>query len=372
MNKIQALYLHVPFCQSICTYCDFKRIIFNDNKVQLWLKQIQNEITMSDINTDLKTIYIGGGTPSCLTLSQLDYLLTILEPYSHNVEENTIESNNEDLLLCLNKHGVNRISLGVQSFDNKLLKLMGRKHHYEDVLRAIKLINTSGISNISIDLIYGFKEQSTNEWQHTFDILATIPEIKHISVYSLTIEPESFLGKKHYQGCDNDAEAMMFEIAIKRLTALGFHHYEVANFAKPGYESKHNQVYWHYEDFYGIGVGASSKINHCRYDNDGTVEEYLNNGVSKTTITLTKKDEIFEFLMMGLRLYQGISRQEFKNRFKFDLMAVFNDIIEKEVHLGMMSIDIDYLRVTAKGMFFFNDILVEIMEVQDERANRVI
>lgn len=364
-NQAEYLYLHVPFCKHICSYCDFNRGLYNPRLADLWTNKIIEELKQQVINQNLKTIYIGGGTPTSLSLEQLDKLLTTLDDYTNKIEEYTIESNldlTNEKINCLVEHGINRISLGVQSYNDDLLKVMLRKHTSKDIDKTINQLVDQGITNISIDLIYGFKEQSLDMWMDALKQACDNPYIKHISIYSLTIEENSILGKNNYEMVDNELEAKMYEEAIKYLTTHGFYQYEIANFAKPNYESKHNQAYWHYEDFYGIGVGASSKLNHTRIDTSGSVNDYLNNDYHKDIYSLTNNDEIEEFIMMNLRLRKGLNLNRFNELFNINFNEKFKEVNNELLNKKAIEIKNGYLKVTYPAMFYLHDIIIKYME----------
>lgn len=367
---VEALYLHVPFCKSICYYCDFNRSLYDEKVVDRWLNQIQRELKQKQMNTSLKTIYIGGGTPTSLNFKQLSILLESLRPYTDNLEEYTIESNlesiDEDKLKLLQSYGVNRISLGVQSYNDSLLEIMNRKHHKSDIDKIIDKISIF-IPNISIDLIYGFKEQSMTMWINTLKQAIHNDKIKHISIYSLTIEEHSIFSKKGIESVDNEIEAKMYKDAIAMLEQAGFKQYEVANFARMGFQSKHNQYYWRYEDFYGIGVGASGKENHKRYDNDFTMTAYLDGDRHPTIETLSKKDEMFEFIMMNLRLRKGLDIKRYDALFSVSFVAMFKELLASLEASNEAKIQDDYLVIGEAANMYLHDILIQFMEVIDER-----
>ena len=351
-----ALYLHVPFCNNICHYCDFAKSIFRQEKADEWLNNIEKQIKIQVLNDDLKTIYIGGGTPTSLKLHQLDKLLNYLRPLSNNVIEYTIESNieniNLELITLLKKYHVNRISLGVQSLDDNLLKLMNRKHTKEDVFKAIKLLDDNGINNISVDMIYGFKELSLDNFKNNLQLLVNNQAIKHISLYSLTIEENTYFHKVNYETINDIQEANFYNAAIKELTHAGFHQYEVANFARDNYESLHNKYYWEYKNFYGIGYGASGKLDNIRFTN-------TKNGIEK--LILSRDDMIFEHIMMNLRLVKGLDIEDFNKKYNIDLLMEYKLIINDYLIRDMLILDNGYLKTTNYGLINLNDILVSFL-----------
>lgn len=365
------LYLHVPFCRKICSYCDFNRVIYQDNLIDKWLLKIHDDLNGQVKNKKLKTIYLGGGTPTALTYDQLESLLQFLKPYTKELEEYTIESNLESLdekkLELLKKYGINRVSLGIQSYDNSLLKIMNREHQEKDINSVIEKIVSAGIENISIDLIYGFKEQSIEIWEETLMKAVSNPYIKHISIYSLTVEENSVLGKKDYEMVSNELEAQMYELGINILTSHGFKQYEIANFARAGFESKHNQAYWRYDDFYGVGVGASGKLNHYRFDQKDSLTNYLSNKSNSDIYKLSLKDEIEEYVMMNLRLNKGLDLKHFEELFNYNFLDYFKKTIEKLEKNQAIKINGNYLQVNDKARFYLHDVIIEFLGELDEK-----
>lgn len=360
----KALYLHVPFCKSICYYCDFKRTLYNEELANSWLARIEEDLKVKDIEL-LSTIYIGGGTPTSLTYSQLEKLLKLVQPYINEVEEFTIESNIESLdnhkIRLLKQYGVNRISLGIQSLNDYLLKEMNRKHNEKQIYEKIEEIYHEGITNISVDMIYGFDVQTLKMWEDDLYKLVENKYISHISLYSLTIEENSVFGKMNRETCDPTLEAEMYDRAIEILEEHGFKQYEVANFAKNGRESKHNKMYWEYNDFYGIGLGASGKEENVRYDHSGTLKAYIENRHIINREELDKEDLIFENIMMSLRLRKGLDMRVFENRYKVSILDLYKKEIAEEIKNNNLIIEDGYLITTKKGMFCLHDILVKFL-----------
>lgn len=358
----KALYIHIPFCEKICAYCDFFRGLYQEPLASKYIETLVLDI--EKINDDLKTIYIGGGTPSCLNESLLTLLLKTIHNKQFQLEEFTIEANVESLtknkLLIMKKYGINRISIGVQSFDQNLLTICHRQHNEQMIKDTIKLIHECGIHNISIDLIYGLPSQSMELWKQDLQKALAL-DIKHLSLYALTIEPNSYFGRNHVSKCDEDLDADMYEYACKYLDKHGFKQYEIANFALVGYESKHNQMYWNYEDFIGLGLGASGKENHCRYDNQTNFKKYFNHEDMKTLIPLSKEDEMFEMVMMSLRMKKGLNRLLFKQKFHVDVDDIYHEIIHKHILKGNLIINEKYLYCSDQGFIILNDILSDFL-----------
>lgn len=364
LNTIKALYLHVPFCKTICAYCDFCHVIYQDNIVDKWLHNIALELAELDLN-DLSTIYIGGGTPTSLSNDQLNQLLSLLSPYANNIDEYTVEVNpetmNDDKYYILQKYGVNRISMGLQSTNDRLLKMMNRKHSFNDVKHVINKFKEVGIDNISLDLMYSLPTQTIAEFKESIELACSL-DIKHISLYSLTIEENTIFKRLGYESLDDDTEADMYEMACALLPSLGFKQYEISNFGKLGYESKHNQAYWNYDNFYGVGCGASGKENNIRYDNVDNVYQYVKDYHQRSIIELSEEDMMFENIMMSLRMVKGLDIDVFNRRYNTDFLKRYEGVIAKMVDAGLVIVDEGYLRCSDYGLRIANTVIEEFMD----------
>lgn len=363
---IRAMYVHVPFCDSICAYCDFGRCKMQSSLAKRWLLAIERELKNRKLTDKLETMYIGGGTPSALSVSQLEKLLSLLDKYTSEVKEYTMEANPENLsaekLAVMKKHGVNRVSLGVQSFNDELVKRIERHHDKKRIDQVLDQIHESGIHNISIDLMYGLPGQTLEMLANDLKTAASDSRISHISIYSLTIEEHSKFGRQGIEPCDNELEGRMYELICETLPKKGYKHYEISNFAKSGYESKHNQMYWQYADYVGLGCGASGKENHIRYDRPFQLMDYLNDQEKCELIELSKKDEMFEMIMMGLRMKKGIDLTHFENLFGCSLMDVYPFAVNENIKRGWLKLAEGRLFPSEQGMTFLNDVLLAFMD----------
>ena len=360
----EAVYVQVPFCRSICGYCDFKRQLYQEDLADKWLNQIS--LDLSKVTGPAKSLYLGGGTPSALTKTQLEIFLKALDHLVPlNNGEYTTEGNPENLTIdkikLFKQHGVNRVSLGVQSFNDQILKTLERVHHPDKVLKVISDLREEKIENISIDLMYSLPGQTLETWQADLKQAVSL-KVQHISLYSLTIEENSRFGKEKKKPLDNDTEYAMYKYAIDYLTSCGYHQYEISNFSLSGYESKHNLAYWHYEDFVGVGIGAAGKKGHTRYTHVGSLEAYLNGKVNDEIVDLSDKDVHFEALMMGLRLNEGIKRKNMLNRFGFDPVTEYPEAVKKNQAKGYLVYDAQNLKVTNAGRYLLNDVLEDFLE----------
>ena len=360
---IQSAYIHIPFCEKICAYCDFFRCGYNPILVHKWLKMILQEIADHKLHS-LKTLYIGGGTPSVLTNIHLETLLQSLSSSITQDCEFTMEANvshlTKEKLQLMKQYGINRISLGVQCFNDEILQRIGRTHTLNDVIDCINRIHEIGIHNISIDLIYGLPNQSFDIWKKDLALAIQLP-ISHISLYALTIETNSRFAREHVSTIDASLDADMYEYACKYLSEHGFEQYEISSFARNQQYSQHNLAYWNYDDFYGIGCGASGKMHHMRYDNTKNFMTYLQKGASPEYIPLSKSDEQFEMIMMSLRKKKGLKRSLYQKRFDHDVYEDYQMMIDEHIKKGNIILDDDYMYASEKGFPILNDILVDFL-----------
>lgn len=361
MMKNKALYIHVPFCEHICYYCDFCHLIYNRKFARQWLDALKVE-KEKRLDFEPYTIYIGGGTPVSLDEELLEELLILFYPYSGN-KEYTVEVNPESLTLnkakLLKKYGVNRISIGLESSNEEELKSLGRKHNYKDVKEACMMLKEVGIDNINLDILYSFPNQTMDSFKQTIEDAYKLNP-NHLSLYSLTIEDNTVFGQKKVQTFDDEKEAIFYEYAVKSFKEHGYHQYEVANFAKKGEESKHNQVYWHYEDFLGLSMGASSKLANIRSDNTRSLKKYLAQEYISEEIILDKEDMMFEMVMMNLRLEEGLLKERFYKAFDVDILDVYKEAIDAGIKKDWLKIDDKYLR--CKNREILNSVLLLFMK----------
>ena len=330
-EEVNHLYIHVPFCKTICSYCDFCHILYKEESVDRWLDRLEKDFDTLD-SQSFKTIYIGGGTPSCLNTKQLKRLLELVKSFSSDVLEYTIEINpetiNEEKINLLKEYGINRVSIGLQSSNDRLLKLMNRHHNFNDVKNCIENLRMAGIDNISLDIIYSLPTQTMEDLKETLNDVLDL-DVPHISLYSLTIEKNTIFDKLGYASLDEEIEADMYEYIEKTLKDNNYIHYEIANFAKAGYESKHNLGYWNYDDYLGLSCGAVGKYDHKRYTNSSNVKDYID-GKDVTEIEeLELKEEAFENIMMSLRTIYGLDLKLFKERYGIDFVSEYKEALAK-------------------------------------------
>lgn len=355
----KSCYVHVPFCASICAYCDFARVIYDEDLKKKWLSQLLLEIDNYAIS-ELNTLYLGGGTPSILSVAELKQIASHL-PKINN--EFTIECNpehiNEQTLKAYSDLGINRISLGVQSFQDDLLKICQRNHYVADVYKAIECIQHSPISNYSIDLIFGLPNQTLSDVQFDIEMVKKY-KIPHVSIYSLQIEENSIFGKTGITNIDEDLEADMYEYIVSELKKAGYEHYEVSSFCLDSKYSLHNLSYWQDRDFYGIGCGASGRLDGVRYDNTKNLKQYIESG---PCVTVLKRDDSgFEAIMMALRTSFGLDISAWSKTYQIDFKRKYHSVLER--YCDYLVMDGSCLYVNDSGMEILNTILVDFMMVE--------
>lgn len=356
-------YVHIPFCTQICYYCDFSKVFIKNQPVDAYLQALIREFESYKIE-QLRTLYIGGGTPTAISAEQLDYLLSHLTKNLDlsQLEEFTIEANPGDLtpdkIAVLEKSAVNRISLGVQTFNDKQLKRIGRSHNEAQIYESIDSLKGAGFDNISIDLIYALPGQTMADVKENV-AKAIALDIPHLSLYSLILEHHTVFMNKMRRGKLNlpteDLEADMFDYILAKLESHGFEHYEISNFTKPGRESRHNLMYWDNAEYYGVGAGASGYVDGVRYRNRGPIQHYLK-GVAQGNPrleeeVLTKQEMMEEEFFLGLRKKEGVSISRFEEKFAENFSNRYGDIVEKLTRDGLVQVTDGRLRMTKKGLF---------------------
>lgn len=363
LKKTTSAYVHIPFCTQICYYCDFSKVFIKNQPVDAYLQALIREFERYDIK-QLRTLYIGGGTPTVITAQQLDYLLTNLTKNLDLsvLEEFTIEANpgdlTEDKIEVLKQSAVNRVSLGVQTFNDKQLKQIGRSHNEAQIYDTIASLKEAGFDNISIDLIYALPGQTMSDVKENV-AKALALDIPHLSLYSLILEHHTVFMNKMRRGKLNlpqeDLEAEMFDYIITELEKNGFEHYEISNFTKPGFESRHNLMYWDNAEYYGVGAGASGYIAGVRYRNQGPIQHYLK-AVSEGNArlseeVLTKEEMMEEELFLGLRKKSGVSIAKFEERFGISFEERYGQVVAELRQQGLLVPDDEMIRMTKKGLF---------------------
>lgn len=357
-----SIYIHIPFCNSICTYCDFCKIFYNKKYINDYLNNLEQEIKVRYKSEIVNTIFIGGGTPSSLDDEELIRLMNIIEIFKLNdnyefTVECNIESITENKLKIMKKYGVNRISIGVESFDNSIIKLLGRNHTKKDVYNKMGIVKRY-FSNINIDLIYAAYDD-INILKSDIDCFLKL-DIPHISTYSLIIEDNTMLKINGMKNIDEDIDYEMYKYIEDTLEKNDYIHYEISNYAKNGYQSKHNLVYWNNEEYYGFGLSSTSYINNERITNTKNLRKYLNGEYLDTSVYEDKDIRMENEIMLGLRKLDGIDLDRFKEKFNVSLEDIYN--IDNLISEGYLVKEDNYIKINKKYMYISNEIIVRILE----------
>lgn len=373
------LYIHVPFCVRKCNYCDFLSMPFSEELAQNYRLALFSEMELLSKKYNhpaLQTIYLGGGTPTCLKGEALAEIITHVRacfPIQGPAAEITCEVNpatvDESDLLAMREGGINRLSIGVQAFQDRLLRDLGRIHDVNAVLQTVRQARIAGFSNINLDLIFAIPGQSADDWRDSLDAaLALEPE--HLSLYNLKIEEGTPFYRDYEEGrlipVDEEVDLWMYEEAIRRLKLAGLAQYEISNFARPRRMSKHNLRYWHYQPYLAAGPGAHGFDGVQRYANTGDLREYLvkirqGELPCSEVFDLSVQDQMEEFMMMGLRLMEGVSLDEFARRFGTPLLQIYEPQVDKLIRLGLVELQAGRLRLTEAGIPLGNQAFLEFL-----------
>lgn len=381
-TKNVGLYIHIPFCKQKCQYCDFNSYAGKENLIETYMKWVEfelkgvgegNRVDYENNLDDLivvKSIYIGGGTPSFIDSKYIERIMKIVKE-CYIIDSNaeiTIEVNpgtvsKKKLETYLNS-GINRISIGLQSTHNEILSKLGRVHSYEEFLYTYNLARNVGFKNINVDLMLGLPNQSLNDLQESINEVINL-EPEHISVYSLIIENGTpfyeKLEKQEIALPSDGLERKMYWETKRKLEKAGYTHYEISNFAKPGFESKHNLSCWNQEEYIGIGASAHSYTNNVRYSNIDSIEDYIRNYENDNETDnfvfhekQNKESKMKEFMMLGLRKINGICIRDFKNKFGENPIYLYKKELEKLVNEELIEIDGDVIKLTNRGIDLAN------------------
>ncbi len=377
----KALYIHIPFCTNKCYYCDFNSYVVNGQPVIDYLKALDQEMKMTveeNPPEELKTIFVGGGTPTVLSPTELEFFFSSIHRYFPNWAsdiEFTMEANpgtvDEDKLQVMKNGGVNRLSMGVQAFQDPILQYIGRIHTEKEVYESIEKARKQGFDNLSIDLILGLPNQTIAMMEESLNKAFQL-QLPHFSVYSLKVE-ESTLFYEWYQKDalplpKEEDELKMFLLTMEKMKEKGYQQYEISNFAKPGFESRHNITYWKNEDYYGLGAGAHGYLQNRRYYNKKGIAPYINaikeNHLpihEQRTISIQEKKE--DMLMLGLRMMKGVAFSDYKNQFGEEMEQQFGQQIKKLIEQGLLEKDKKGIRLSSKGIIYGNEVFAEFISV---------
>lgn len=360
---MESVYIHIPFCRSICSYCDFCKMLYNGSFVTQYLNALLKEIKDRYDGEEIKTLYIGGGTPSSLSIKDLKYLFEIVRQFNlTKLEEFTFECNlndlNEELLQFLFDNGVNRLSIGIESFNEDKLKFMERFHSYQEACNIFKIIRNIGFTNVNVDLIYGIPGETLKDLKKDLELILKLnPD--HISTYSLIVEDNTKIGIQGVVPISEELDASMYEEICDLLDVKKYEHYEVSNFALKGKKSKHNLKYWNNEEYYGFGLGASGYTNGVRYENTRSLTEYVKGNVRKKEEILSVEDKMYNELMLGFRKMEGINLKEFFIKYGVNMQEVFDlhEVLKNEE----LIVDGEYIYVNPEYIYVMNEILIKIL-----------
>jgi len=382
-----SIYLHIPFCSTKCTYCAFNTYINLDALIPAFIDALIKEIAwvgQGNIYNTVHTIYFGGGTPSLLTPGQFAQVLDAIYTY-FNVDvdaEVSTEANPNDLSLSylrgLKQAGINRLSIGMQTANSPELVLFDRRHDTVDVINSVKVARQAGFDNLSLDLIYGFPQQTMQSWERSLQVVADL-QPEHLSLYALGLEAGTPLDNWVNQGKldlpEDDLTADMYDYATHYLHQHGYEQYEISNWAKPGRACAHNLQYWRNQPYLGLGPGAHGYANQIRYSTILSPQQYIqrmqevstglafpHTPATRNATVVDYESEIAETLMMHLRLLQeGLPRQSFEQRFDVDVMTLYGDKLRRFEQNGLLQIDMDAIRITQQGRLISNVIFRELI-----------
>ena len=372
-----SVYIHIPFCATKCYYCAFNTYTFHKEQATAYLQALRTEIALYASETEpLKTIFIGGGTPSILSANALAQLFTDVHQHFRITTdaEITVECNpgtvDAEKLRIMQDKGVNRLSFGLQAMQDETLKQLGRIHTVAEFHQSYNLAREGGFENINVDLIFALPDQAMSAWHHTLsEVIALEPD--HISAYNLVMEETTPFYESWQAGAlqlpSEDTEADMFQYTIETLTTRGYEHYEICNFARPNREARHNLVYWDNQPCIGLGAGAWGYINGVRYANIRGIAPYIKelsrrNKPIADTERLTGHAEKAETLMLALRKREGISLNAYQNRFGEEIETAFGSILKKWMDLGLLERTATHLCFTSRGLFLANEVFVELIK----------
>ena len=355
---MKVAYVHIPFCKSKCLYCDFNSFDNKNDLIEEYIEALIKEINSYNV-TELDTIYIGGGTPSFIDEKHISRILANL-PMANEI---TIEMNpgtiTYEKLIEYKKAGVNRVSMGLQVADNTILKKIGRIHTLEEFEISYDLVRKAGFENVNVDLMFGLPTQTLDNFKESVEYLLKLnPE--HISSYSLILHNDIFKDLP-----SDEEERKMYHYLVERMQAAGYKHYEISNFAKTGFESKHNLAYWKQVEYYGFGAGASSYLDEKRYTNVSDIRKYINQVNEGKDVKILEEVQNFEsklneYMMLGLRIIDGVNIQEVNEKFKVDVLEIYKERLEKLENMGLIKID-ENIALTKKGLDLANIVWEEFV-----------
>ena len=376
----RGVYIHIPFCHQICNYCDFNKVFFKNQPVDEYIEALGREMAMAVESRPhafekIETVFLGGGTPTALSAQQITRLLELIRTYipTEHVVEFSSEANpdelSEDKLVALFDGGVNRLSMGVQSFDQDLLKRIGRTHSNEHVYETVALAKKVGFTNLSIDLMYGLPHQTMEQWKETLKLALEL-DLPHYSAYSLIVEPKTIFYIQYAKGRlalpTEDLEADMYDVLMREMEGHGLLQYEISNFAKPGFASVHNKIYWDNDEYAGFGAGAHGYVDGVRYSNHAPIKKYIES-VEAGQLPILHEHQVSplerleEQMFLGLRKVEGVDAHIFEGKFNETIWDRYRTVIEDLVHNGLLESDAKGIRLTKKGRFVGNEVFQQFL-----------
>ncbi len=379
----EAVYIHIPFCTNKCFYCDFNSYVLKDQPVMDYLRALDREMELTVKHTPpgvIKTIFVGGGTPTVLKPDEMAYFLKSVRTHFPQWDENiefSMEANpgttDKDKLAVMKEGGVNRVSFGVQAFQNELLSGIGRIHNVDDVYRSLENARSAGLHNLSVDLMFGLPNQTVDMLRESIGKALEL-NLPHYSIYSLKVEENTLFhtlfNKNKLPLPSEEDELEMYLLLMSTMEAAGYGQYEISNFAKPGMESRHNITYWRNEDYYGLGAGAHGYVKRQRHMNIKGVNPYIeasHSGLPRLdTFQISAQEAMEDFMMVGLRMREGVSDQAFRAQFGKSLQDIFAGSLKKMLAAGLIEQDGDTYRLSKQGILFGNDVFGEFVGVLTE------
>ncbi|OKP97247.1 radical SAM family heme chaperone HemW [Paenibacillus sp. P46E] len=374
----EAVYIHIPFCTNKCFYCDFNSYVLKDQPVMDYLQALDREMELTVKNTPpgvIKTIFVGGGTPTVLKPDEMAYFLKSVRTHFPQWDENiefSMEANpgttDQDKLAVMKEGGVNRVSFGVQAFQNELLSGIGRIHNVDDVYRSLENARSVGLHNLSVDLMFGLPNQTVDMLRESISKALEL-NLPHYSIYSLKVEENTLFhtlfNKNKLPLPSEEDELEMYLLLMSTMEAAGYGQYEISNFAKPGMESRHNITYWRNEDYYGLGAGAHGYVKRQRHMNIKGVNPYIESSLKGLprldSFRVSEQEAMEDFMMVGLRMREGVSDQAFQAQFGKSLQDIFEGSLNKMLTAGLLEQDGDIYRLSKQGILFGNDVFGEFV-----------
>jgi putative oxygen-independent coproporphyrinogen III oxidase len=374
----EAVYIHIPFCTNKCFYCDFNSYVLKDQPVMEYLYALDREMELTVKNTPpgvIKTIFVGGGTPTVLKPDEMAYFLQSVRRHFPQWDENiefSMEANpgttDIDKLRVMKEGGVNRVSFGVQAFQNELLSGIGRIHDVDDVYRSLENARAAGLDNLSLDLMFGLPNQTVDMLRESIDKALAL-DLPHYSIYSLKVEENTLFhtlfNKNKLPLPNEEDELAMYLLLMSTMEAAGYTQYEISNFAKPGLESRHNITYWRNEDYYGLGAGAHGYVGRQRHMNIKGVNPYneaTRSGLPRLdSFPISEQEAMEDFMMVGLRMREGVSDTAFRSQFGKSLEDIFAGSLHKMLKAGLLEQSGETYRLSKQGILFGNDVFGEFV-----------